>query len=430
MRVLAATNLYPPYHIGGYELRCRDIVKGLSERGHEVHVLTSNHGIPKNAVEGGVYRWLPTFVYEYTEIPDDGVPTQLVKAARGVSMVRSLIRKHQVELIYISKVQGFQEPVITALANSGVPVVWDISDLWLTTFGQGPWFSYWKKKPDHKYLSKPKAAVRSIVSRIVPVSWGPMGFGRACYTSAFLRDYYGDRGFPVDEAQVIHCGCPEMFFHSEDKKRLAEPFRFLYAGQLVEGKGVHTILEAGAHLCTHRPDIDFRIDIVGSGVPEYEERLAFLIKKHRLHERVKLLGRVPREGMAEVYRRYDGLIFPSIWEEAFALTLLESMASELPVISTATGGNREIIDDERTALEFEPGNSAHLATQMERLMTDASLRGRLREKGKRLVSERLRVSHMVDAVEKYIEETVIVASKNHECSGIRARTTITYAASC
>ncbi len=430
MRILVASNLYPPHHIGGYELRCRDIVNGLSERGHEVCVLTSNYGMPKNVVEGNVYRRLPVFIYDYTKIPDDGIPTQFVKAVRGISMVRWLIKKHRIELVYISKVQGFQEPVISTLANSGVPVVWDISDLWLTTVGQGPWFSYWKRRPDHVYLSKPKAAVRNIVSRMVPAWCGDISFRRACYTSAFLRDYYGERGFTVDEAQVIHCGCPEMFFHNGDKKRPSVPFHFLYAGQLVEGKGVHTILEAASHLRTHRPDLDFKIDIVGSGVPEYEEHLARLIKKHRLHERVKFLGRVSREKMAEVYRRYDGLIFPSIWEEAFALTLLESMAGELPVISTATGGNREIIDDGETGLEFEPGNSAHLVTQMETLMTNTGVWRRLRENGRRLVSDKFTVSHMVGAVEKYIEETILAAEKHHEHSGIPTRTAVTHAASC
>src|SRR5579859_5294653 len=40
MRILVVTNLYPPHHIGGYELGCRDIVEKLRARGHDVRVLT------------------------------------------------------------------------------------------------------------------------------------------------------------------------------------------------------------------------------------------------------------------------------------------------------------------------------------------------------------------------------------------------------
>src|SRR5579859_3736774 len=41
MKILVVTNLYPPHHVGGYELGCRDIVEQLRRRGHEVRVLTS-----------------------------------------------------------------------------------------------------------------------------------------------------------------------------------------------------------------------------------------------------------------------------------------------------------------------------------------------------------------------------------------------------
>jgi hypothetical protein len=36
------TNLYPPHHIGGYELGCRDVVEKLRSRGHAMRVLTSS----------------------------------------------------------------------------------------------------------------------------------------------------------------------------------------------------------------------------------------------------------------------------------------------------------------------------------------------------------------------------------------------------
>src|SRR6185312_5590282 len=42
MKILVVTNLYPPQHVGGYELGCRDVVEKLRGRGHEVRVLTSD----------------------------------------------------------------------------------------------------------------------------------------------------------------------------------------------------------------------------------------------------------------------------------------------------------------------------------------------------------------------------------------------------
>jgi glycosyltransferase involved in cell wall biosynthesis len=60
MRILVISNFFPPYHIGGYELGCADVVAGLKTRGHEVRVLTSHHGIAEPTQSNGVYRWLRT----------------------------------------------------------------------------------------------------------------------------------------------------------------------------------------------------------------------------------------------------------------------------------------------------------------------------------------------------------------------------------
>src|SRR3954464_12624933 len=47
LRVLVVTNMYPPHHLGGYELSCRDTVERFVERGHGVAVLTSNLRFPR-----------------------------------------------------------------------------------------------------------------------------------------------------------------------------------------------------------------------------------------------------------------------------------------------------------------------------------------------------------------------------------------------
>ena len=42
MKILVVSNFYPPHHIGGYELGCRDVVEKLRARGHTLRVLTSS----------------------------------------------------------------------------------------------------------------------------------------------------------------------------------------------------------------------------------------------------------------------------------------------------------------------------------------------------------------------------------------------------
>ncbi|MEI7809607.1 MAG: glycosyltransferase, partial [Verrucomicrobiota bacterium] len=49
MKILVVSAYYPPHHIGGYELGCRDVVNQLRKRGHQVRVLTSDFQTANNS---------------------------------------------------------------------------------------------------------------------------------------------------------------------------------------------------------------------------------------------------------------------------------------------------------------------------------------------------------------------------------------------
>jgi len=58
------------------------------------------------------------------------------------------------------------------------------------------------------------------------------------------------------------------------------------------------------------------------------------------------------------------LIFPSIAYENFPLVLIESFASGKPVVASRLGPLPELIEDKRTGLFFEPGNSNDLSEKI------------------------------------------------------------------
>ena len=58
------------------------------------------------------------------------------------------------------------------------------------------------------------------------------------------------------------------------------------------------------------------------------------------------------------------LVMPSIWYENFPRTLVEAFSEGLPVIASRLGAMADLIDDERTGLLFEAGNSADLAQKL------------------------------------------------------------------
>ena len=126
-------------------------------------------------------------------------------------------------------------------------------------------------------------------------------------------------------------------------------FSFLiFSGRLRNYKGIKELLLAFLESKDKMPDA--YLLIVGSFafsstyVSLFEKELASII--HQLGERVIFTGFVKYEVIHRYYQIANVGVFPSIWEEPFALTCLEAIASSLPVIITRSGGMPEIVNEE------------------------------------------------------------------------------------
>jgi len=109
--------------------------------------------------------------------------------------------------------------------------------------------------------------------------------------------------------------------------------------------------------------------------------------------------------MPAIYRSHDALLFTSEWEEPFALTPLEAMASGLPVVGTTTGGSRELLRHGENALTYTAGQPEELAARIIELDRHPSLRGRLAATGHAEIG-RFAEPVIVDQIEAYLAESV------------------------
>jgi glycogen synthase len=171
----------------------------------------------------------------------------------------------------------------------------------------------------------------------------------------------------------------------------------LYVGQVTSHKGVHTAVEALKIIREQSKFKQATLTIVGG--PDYEGRIARLVFSLGLSGNVRFTGMVARERLPEIYREHDLLIFPSVWDEPFSITLLEAMSSGLAVVSTNTGGSPEILIDEMNALIFPKEDARSCASQIVRLLTDPQLFESIRREGRRTVEENFRLESMIDKIE-------------------------------
>ena len=94
-------------------------------------------------------------------------------------------------------------------------------------------------------------------------------------------------------------------------------------------------------------------------------------------------------------RQLDTIVMPS-FHEGIPYTALEAMDLGIPLIASDVGGLREILTHEVDALLVPPGDEGALASAIERMADDSSLRERLRLNARRTVATRFAAARMVD----------------------------------
>lgn len=127
-----------------------------------------------------------------------------------------------------------------------------------------------------------------------------------------------------------------------------------------------TLLKAFAQVAARRPDVDWLL----AGDGPLRGDLSSLASSLGVSDRVHFLG--VRRDVPELMRAADLFAMTSL-SEAASLTLMEAMASGLPVVVTAVGGNPEFVTDGVDGLLVARGDVAATAEALRRLLDDPSL---------------------------------------------------------
>jgi glycogen(starch) synthase len=404
MRILAISNLYPPFFLGGYEIRCQQVVDELRARGHYIVVLTSTYRLDGRDALGETHVQRKIATYRFGDSSNRSIWRYGLGLWMDARRLAVLIRAEQPDLIYLWNMGGLPNTLISCVQHTELPVVVDVSDYWLRDL-QDRWVAFWQHMPMSPIKRSVKALLKRGMSRLTSLEIPRLDYRYMYFTSHALKEAYLSLGFPVSHAPIIYCGIPVQRFAVE-RDRIRPPLKALYVGRVEQAKGVHTAIEAIGLLtqCNELPAIS--LTVVGEPLDsQYEVRLLDLVKRYQITEQVRFLGRLPYRAMPDMYRGHDVLLFPSLWD-AFALTILEAMASGLVVVGTITGGSKEILEEGQNALTFAPGNAQALADQLHRLLSDPALSQRLATHGQQLVRQRFSLEAMVDQIEAMLVRAV------------------------
>jgi glycosyltransferase involved in cell wall biosynthesis len=122
-----------------------------------------------------------------------------------------------------------------------------------------------------------------------------------------------------------------------------------------------------------------------------------------LDGQVQFVGAIETSQVALLLSRSSIFCLPSHWE-GFPLSLLEAMASEAAPIATDVGDVALILDGGRAGLVVPPRDTVALADAINRLISDATLRGRLGRAARRRVEQLYSVDRLAEAVHRLYEQ--------------------------
>jgi glycogen synthase len=365
VRVLTVGNMYPPHHLGGYELVWRSAVRHLRSRGHQVRVLTTDFRVPEPAEpeDADVYRELRWWWrdHAYPDLP----LRERYEVERGNARTLDLhLNDLDPDVVSWWSMGGMSMTLLERVRRRALPAVAFVHDDWLD---YGPRVDAWLKLftgPRRGKLAGPAEALLRMPTRV--------DFDRAArfvFVSERTRRHAFDAGRNPRDTGIAHSGIDPAFIDPHPEHPWE--WKLLYVGRIDERKGIATLVDALAQL----PDAT--LTIIGEGDPAAEQSLRARADRLGVADRIRLEGFRTRAGLPSAYEAADVTIFPVSWEEPWGLVPLESMALGRPVIATGRGGSGEYLRHEDNALLYEAGNPDALAAAVKRLAHDPGLRARL-----------------------------------------------------
>jgi glycosyltransferase involved in cell wall biosynthesis len=228
----------------------------------------------------------------------------------------------------------------------------------------------------------------------------------------FTRDYLIDSyGVPPEKVALIYQGtdirrmtpCPED--RAESRVRYPLPDRAApvlgCVGSFEHRKGQPVLLEAVSRLVTG-PLPNLHLVLVGDG-PD-EQMLKEQVQSMGLRDHVTFFPFTSEPKF--IFERIDITVLSSTHKEGLPNVLLESLAMNVPVVSSNVGGVREVVFEGETGFMVEPGNSDQLAAAIHRLWGDQEAYRRMAKRGRALMEERFDKHAQFDRFLEYFQSCV------------------------
>lgn len=193
----------------------------------------------------------------------------------------------------------------------------------------------------------------------------------------------------TEHIEVLYNPCPIVNHRTDLRKK-----NILFAGTIIPRKGYADLIKGFAPIAPKHPD--WRITFAGNGEIERAKEIA---KEVHIENQVIFLGWVNGKEKEKAFLEASIYCLAS-YGEGFPMGVLDAWAYGIPCVVTPVGGLPDIITEGENALTFSPGDTETLAKQLERMITDDSLREKIEKESLNLSQTTFNISTINQQLDK------------------------------
>jgi colanic acid/amylovoran biosynthesis glycosyltransferase len=225
---------------------------------------------------------------------------------------------------------------------------------------------------------------------------------RAFVRSASLKRAVIELGCDEDKIDIVRTGIPLQEFPFREREFPSDgEWHFLQASRLVQKKGIATTLHAFTNFLAQYPRAT--LTIAGEGPMRAE--IQQLTRKLKIDNRVALPGFVTPEKLRELYYGSHIFLHPSETgsdgnQEGIPNSMLEAMATGLPVFATEHGGIPEAIENGVSGILGPERDHEALSQALLQSVQDRDLLARLARNGAKAVAEKFDQRKQIQRIEE------------------------------
>lgn len=313
---------------GGMNVYIRQLAAHLASLGHSVEIVTAGSGQDAELAPGVRVRHLgltdhPGQPISKEELPPllPAISELLVREASAQGKLPDVLHSHYwlSGLVGLSLAKQWRLPLVHSMHTMA------------------------KVKNQHRTEGQSAEPTRRALGEEQIVAAADRLIANTAAEAAQLGQLYGGCR---DRIAIIPPGVDLETFKPLAQKPSNSALEIVFAGRLQRLKGPHLLIGALAKLRSDRPELEFRLTVIGSTSGKQHYDLPALTENLGLQNWVQFLAPLPPSGLAQRFAAADVVAMPSS-SESFGLVALEAQACGTPVLATRVGGlSQAVIDGE------------------------------------------------------------------------------------